>query len=71
MRDGEHVVTNDTQAMDRETIIRAMVGRSLSSELYDKRGKSRPRGAKVLSVENLTMGADGSQQFILGVRRAG
>jgi simple sugar transport system ATP-binding protein len=56
MRDGEHVVTNDTKAMDREMIIRAMVGRSLSSALYDRRGKSRPRGAKVLSVENLTMG---------------
>lgn len=56
MRDGQHVLTEDTTSMDRESIIHAMVGRSLSGSLYGQRKTSRPRGRKVLSVENLTMG---------------
>lgn len=56
LRDGQHVVTADTVEMDREKIIRAMVGRSLSSNLYGRRQSSRPYGRKVLSVQNLTMG---------------
>jgi len=58
MRDGQHVVTDVTAAFDREKIVRAMVGRSLSSELYGSHMDRRARkaGAKVLSVQNLSMG---------------
>jgi simple sugar transport system ATP-binding protein len=58
MRDGEHVVTDDARAFDREKVVRAMVGRSLSAELYGARDarKVRQPGAKVLSVQNLSMG---------------
>jgi len=57
MRDGRHVVTDYTSAFDREKIVRAMVGRSLSNELYGshKDRKIRPAGEKVLSVQNLSM----------------
>jgi simple sugar transport system ATP-binding protein len=56
LRDGQHVITADTKDMDRDKIIRAMVGRSLSGDLYGHRENSRRYGRKVLSVENLTMG---------------
>lgn len=58
MRDGEHVLTANASEMDRDRIIQAMVGRSLSQELYGNRSQRvrRPRGAKVLSVQNLSMG---------------
>jgi simple sugar transport system ATP-binding protein len=58
MRDGQHVVTGITAAFDREKIVRAMVGRSLSGELYGSHRdrKVRQAGAKVLSVQNLSMG---------------
>jgi simple sugar transport system ATP-binding protein len=60
LRDGEHVVTNDTAAFDRDIIIRAMVGRSLSTELYKTRRTAdqiRPRGEMVLSVQDISMAA--------------
>ncbi len=59
MRDGEHVVTDDTAAFDREKIVRAMVGRTLTGELYGshKDRVARQAGAKVLSVQNLSMGS--------------
>jgi len=58
MRDGQHVVTDDTSAFDREKIVQAMVGRSLSDELYGagKDRKVRRARQKVLSVQNLSMG---------------
>ncbi|HTO85248.1 MAG TPA: sugar ABC transporter ATP-binding protein [Methylomirabilota bacterium] len=59
LRDGERIVTDDTAAFDRDKIIRAMVGRSLSTELYKARrtaGEVRPRGEKVLSVQDISMG---------------
>ncbi len=59
LRDGERIVTDDTAAFDRDKIIRAMVGRSLSTELYKARrsaGQIRPRGEKVLSVQDISMG---------------
>ena len=58
MRDGEHVVTDVTAAFDREKIVRAMVGRTLTGELYGSYKERTPRtaGAKVLSVQNLSMG---------------
>jgi len=59
LRDGELVVTDDTANFDRERVIQAMVGRSLSSDLYGKAGKrvARPYGEKVLSVQNLSQGS--------------
>jgi simple sugar transport system ATP-binding protein len=58
LRDGEHVVTGATAEFDRDKIIRAMVGRSLSGELYRRRAQDqvRPSGRRVLSVQDLTMG---------------
>jgi simple sugar transport system ATP-binding protein len=58
MRDGQHVVTDVTSAFDRERIVRAMVGRSLTDELYGshRERKARRAGEKVLSVQNLSMG---------------
>lgn len=57
LRDGEHVVTGPASAFDRDRIIQAMVGRSLSSELYGGTGRRvRQPGARVLSVENVSMG---------------
>jgi simple sugar transport system ATP-binding protein len=59
LRDGAHVVTDRTAAFDREKIIRAMVGRSLSDALYHARGeagRTRRPGRKVLSVQDLRMG---------------
>ncbi len=44
---------------DREKVIRAMVGRTLSNELYRTRrsaGELRRAGAKVLSVQDISMG---------------
>jgi simple sugar transport system ATP-binding protein len=57
MRDGRHVVTDATANFDRDAIIRAMVGRSLSDELYGAHHERKPRrgGEKVLSVQNLSM----------------
>ena len=59
LRDGEHVATDVTAAFDREKIVRAMVGRTLSSELYGSHRDRKTRVAreKVLSVQNLSMGA--------------
>jgi simple sugar transport system ATP-binding protein len=60
LRDGGHVLTDAAANLDRNAIIRAMVGRSLSSEIYGVRGAartSRRPGPKVLSVQNLSMGS--------------
>lgn len=58
LRDGQHVVTDDTAKFDRDIIIRSMVGRTLSSQLYDRHAgrPARAYGRKVLSVQNLSMG---------------
>jgi ABC-type sugar transport system ATPase subunit len=58
LRDGELVATGRTSAFDRDRIIRAMVGRTLSREVYaDTRTRAaRPAGERVLSVQNLSMG---------------
>lgn len=59
LRDGEHVLTEPKASLDRDRIIRSMVGRSLSNELYGReadRRKPRSYGRKVLSVQNLSMG---------------
>ncbi|MGO4833678.1 sugar ABC transporter ATP-binding protein, partial [Rhizobiaceae sp. 2RAB30] len=59
MRDGEHVVTDATAAFDREKIVRAMVGRTLTGKLHGSHQDriARPAGDKVLSVQNLSMGS--------------
>src|SRR5262249_8113620 len=59
LRDGELVVTDATRNFDRDRVVQAMVGRSLSGELYGKSGArtARPYGTKVLSVQNLSMGS--------------
>jgi ABC-type sugar transport system ATPase subunit len=57
LRDGKLVVTDETARFDRDRIVQAMVGRSLSNELHATGSrKARPIGRKVLSVENLSMG---------------
>lgn len=57
MRDGEHVITDETVNFDRDKIVRAMVGRTLSDELYGSHAERKVRraGEKVLSVQNLSM----------------
>ncbi len=60
LRDGERVASDAAGAFDRESLIRAMVGRTLSNELYSAHGRAarlRPAGRRVLSVQNLSMGA--------------
>lgn len=58
LRDGELVGSDAASAFDRDTIIRAMVGRSLSSSLYRNHEGQEPRpvGEKALSVQNVSMG---------------
>lgn len=58
LRDGELVVSDMASAFDRDKIIRAMVGRSLSSSLYRREAGEEPRpvGEKMLSVQNVSMG---------------
>tara|TARA_Y100000815_G_scaffold246376_1_gene245931 strand:- start:71 stop:1576 length:1506 start_codon:yes stop_codon:yes gene_type:complete len=61
LRDGKLIASDLTENFDREKIIRAMVGRELTGEIYGQ-GRAatrtvRPRGRKVLSVENLSMGS--------------
>jgi simple sugar transport system ATP-binding protein len=58
LRDGARIVTDAAKTFTRETIIRHMVGRSLTNELYGRAadGRSTRRaGEKVLSVQNLSM----------------
>jgi simple sugar transport system ATP-binding protein len=58
LRDGERVASGAAKEFDRETVIRAMVGRTLSNELYRTRrsaGELRRAGAKVLSVQDISM----------------
>ena len=58
LRDGEHVLTDDSVNLDRDKIIQAMVGRSLSNEIYATAATRtiRKPGRKALSVQDLSMG---------------
>jgi simple sugar transport system ATP-binding protein len=56
LRDGEIVASGLVTDFNRDSIIRAMVGRELSVELHQKRSKARPYGRKMLSVKNVSMG---------------
>ena len=54
LRDGQHVVTDDTVNFNRARIIQAMVGRGLSEELYGKKKDFiRPPGERILQISNL------------------
>ncbi|WP_114912708.1 sugar ABC transporter ATP-binding protein [Acidibrevibacterium fodinaquatile] len=56
LRDGRHVVTDDTRTFDRTRIVQAMVGRDLSQTLYGTcKQTARRSGRRVLSVQNLRM----------------
>ncbi|MBZ9699222.1 MULTISPECIES: sugar ABC transporter ATP-binding protein [unclassified Mesorhizobium] len=57
LRDGELVITDDTPAFDRDRIVAAMVGRTLSGQIYRQRdeAKLRKAGRKVLSVQDISM----------------
>src|SRR5262249_48742884 len=60
LRDGAHVVTDAATAFDRDKVIRGMVGRTLSNEIYRARRSAdqlRPAGDKVLSVQDISLGA--------------
>ncbi|MDX8535112.1 sugar ABC transporter ATP-binding protein [Mesorhizobium sp. VK25A] len=57
LRDGELVITDDTFAFDRDRIVAAMVGRSLTGQIYRQRDETKLRkaGKKVLSVQDISM----------------
>jgi len=59
LRDGELVASGPTAEFDRDKIIAAMVGRTLSGALYGSQGQRRVRkpGHKVLSVQDISMGS--------------
>lgn len=58
LRDAKHVTTADTSTFDRNSIIRAIVGRDLSKTMYSaKKEHVRPPGKRVLSVQDLRMAA--------------
>lgn len=56
LRDGELVTTGPVTDFNRDSIIRAMVGRELSIALYQERSRDRPAKQKILSVKNVSMG---------------
>ena len=58
LRDGDLVLTDAAANLDRDKIVRAMVGRSLSGALYGKHAGApvRPPGDKVLSVQDISAG---------------
>jgi simple sugar transport system ATP-binding protein len=60
LRDGELVITGAAKEFDREKIVRAMVGRTLSGEIYNKKRTAdeiRKPGNRVLSVQDISMGS--------------
>jgi len=56
LRDGRLVASDETGNFTRDSIIRAMVGRELSQELYQSRPEPRSPGVPILSVQNISMG---------------
>jgi simple sugar transport system ATP-binding protein len=59
LRDGELVVTDAVSAFDRDSIVRHMVGRTLSHAIHGEGTPRRARkaGTRVLSAQNLSMGS--------------
>lgn len=56
MRDGEKVMTENTVYLDQAKIVQAMIGRA-SVEGSQPRRALRPAGPRILSVEDVSMGA--------------
>jgi simple sugar transport system ATP-binding protein len=59
LRDGELVAGGPVAEFDRDKVVRAMVGRSLTNEIYNKTRVAtdiRKRGKQVLSVRDISMG---------------
>lgn len=56
MRDGEIIETGVTKDYDRAKLIRLMVGRGLSNDLYSKPAHPRPAGKRILSIQNVRKG---------------
>jgi ABC-type sugar transport system ATPase subunit len=59
LRDGALVASGRAGEFDRDKVVRAMVGRALSDEIYKTRRSAdqiRRPGAKVLSVRDISMG---------------
>ena len=59
LRDGELVASGDAKDYDRDKVVRAMVGRSLTNEIYNRKRTAdnvRKRGKQVLSVRDISMG---------------
>ena len=73
LRDGEHVITDDTPSFDRDSVIRAMVGRTLSTELYNTRRQARsaaPRRRQGAVRAGHLHGQYRAQQLLFDLRRA-
>ena len=59
LKDGRRILTKPAQELDRDMLVKAMVGRDVGNKFdVKKTGKSKKpnSGKKILSVENLTMG---------------
>ncbi|WP_428547567.1 sugar ABC transporter ATP-binding protein [Profundibacter sp.] len=58
LRDGELVETGDTKDYDRDRIIAAMVGRTLTEKIYGehKERETRKAGKRILAVHDISMG---------------
>lgn len=58
LRDAKHIITDYATNFDRNSLVKAMVGRDLSQTLYGNKKRScRRPGKLVLSVQNLRMAA--------------
>ena len=60
MRDGEMVESGPASGFDRDKVVRAMVGRTLSDEMYNRQRTAetiRKRGAQVVSMRDISMGS--------------
>ena len=60
MRDGAHVLTAPAEELNRDLVIRSMVGRTLSDTIYNRHRAAadlRKPGEKILSVEDISMGS--------------
>jgi simple sugar transport system ATP-binding protein len=60
LRDGALIESGPVADFDRDTVVRAMVGRSLTGEIYNRRRKAselRQRGKQILSVRDVSMGS--------------
>jgi ABC-type sugar transport system ATPase subunit len=59
LRDGEMVASGAASDFDRDKVVRAMVGRNLTNEIYNRRRTAeniRKRGEQILSVRDISMG---------------